>query len=46
MYDAIADTVADVETDIIITMGAGSIDRLVSQIKDSLIKKYALSEQI
>lgn len=41
-YNNLAQTIIDTDTDIVITMGAGDIDRLVPEIKRGLIKKFSV----
>ncbi len=41
-YNEVVNTVINIDSDIIITMGAGDIDRLVPEIKRGLMKKYSI----
>ena len=42
-YNELVDRVLSINTDIIITMGAGDIYKIVSEIKEGLIQKYKLN---
>lgn len=44
-YSNLVDEILAREAEIIITMGAGDIDRLVSEIRNGLIEKYSLSNE-